>query len=177
MSFARTISNRVFYMDEGGIYEEGSPEELFDSPKRDKTRQFIRQLRVFEAEVDSKEYDFISMGAELDLYLLQNDVPPAQKYRITLAIEELVQQILLPDLNSPQIHVVVEYSENSGSSVITVTYNGDRFDIRETDNKLSLSVLTNMAGDIDYKYTESENKPNRVEIRIKTHTADRGKPQ
>ena len=29
MRFAREIANRVFYMDEGGIYEEGTPEEIF----------------------------------------------------------------------------------------------------------------------------------------------------
>ncbi|MBQ9721574.1 MAG: amino acid ABC transporter ATP-binding protein, partial [Oscillospiraceae bacterium] len=30
MNFARSISNRVFYMDEGGIYEDGAPEDIFE---------------------------------------------------------------------------------------------------------------------------------------------------
>jgi len=34
MNFARAISNRIFYMDEGGIYEEGTPEQIFDHPQR-----------------------------------------------------------------------------------------------------------------------------------------------
>ena len=34
MEFARDVSNRVFYMDEGLIYEEGTPEEIFGSPQR-----------------------------------------------------------------------------------------------------------------------------------------------
>ena len=38
MRFARNVSNRVFYMDEGGIYEEGTPEEVFENPQREKTR-------------------------------------------------------------------------------------------------------------------------------------------
>lgn len=42
MSFAREVSNRIFYMDEGLIYEEGSPEQIFDHPRKEKTRRFIR---------------------------------------------------------------------------------------------------------------------------------------
>lgn len=38
MKFARDVSNRIFYMDEGGIYEEGSPEQIFEHPVREKTR-------------------------------------------------------------------------------------------------------------------------------------------
>ena len=33
MKFARDVSTRVFYMDEGVIYEEGTPEQVFDHPQ------------------------------------------------------------------------------------------------------------------------------------------------
>ena len=46
MKFAREICNRVFYMDEGGVYEDGSPEQIFDNPQKERTRQFIRHLKV-----------------------------------------------------------------------------------------------------------------------------------
>ena len=42
MNFARAICNRVFYMDQGGIYEEGTPEQIFESPAKELTRRFIR---------------------------------------------------------------------------------------------------------------------------------------
>ena len=167
MNFARAISNRVLFMDEGGIYEEGTPDEIFDNPKREKTRRFIRRLKVFEAEIHSGDYDFIGFGAELDRYLLQNDVAPSEKYRIRLAIEELVQQILLPRSDEPDIRIMVEYSEQDKHSLVTVTYGGEPFDVRETDNELSLSVLENMAGDIRYCYENDGEEPNRVEIWIK----------
>ena len=41
MDFARIISRRLFYMDEGGIYEQGDPQEIFNNPQREKTREFI----------------------------------------------------------------------------------------------------------------------------------------
>ena len=47
MRFARDVANRVFYLDEGVLYEEGTPQEIFENPKREKTRQFIKvQLPV-----------------------------------------------------------------------------------------------------------------------------------
>lgn len=34
MDFARKIANRVLFMDEGGIYEEGTPKEIFGAPAK-----------------------------------------------------------------------------------------------------------------------------------------------
>ena len=167
MNFARAISNRVIYMDEGGIYEEGTPEEIFDHPKKELTRRFIKRLKVFEAVIESRSYDFIGFGAELDRYLLQNDVAPADKYRIRLAIEELVQQILLPVLEEPFIRVKVEYSMQEGGCSIFVTYRGETFDIKNTDNALSLTILENTAEEITYRYQEGEEETNTVKIRIR----------
>ena len=45
MPFARAVSNRVIFMDRGVIVEQGHPLEVFDDPKEERTKQF---LRVFE---------------------------------------------------------------------------------------------------------------------------------
>ena len=45
MSFAKAVSNRVLFMDGGVIVEQGDPHEVFDNPKEERTKQF---LRVFE---------------------------------------------------------------------------------------------------------------------------------
>jgi polar amino acid transport system ATP-binding protein len=167
MNFARAISNRVFYMDEGGIYEEGTPEEIFEHPKKENTRRFIRRLKVFEAVIDSMDYDFFNFGAELDRYLLQNDVKSSEKNRIRLTIEETVQQILLPRYPDPDIHVAVEYSMQDDSTEITFTYGGEKFDIRDTDNELSLSMVENSAEKIEYSCREGEAPANEVKILVK----------
>jgi len=44
MSFAREVSNKVVYMADGVIAEEGSPEELFANPKNPKTREFLQRF-------------------------------------------------------------------------------------------------------------------------------------
>lgn len=42
MEFARDVADRVIFMDEGVIAEEGSPEEVFNDPKQERTREFLK---------------------------------------------------------------------------------------------------------------------------------------
>lgn len=41
LEFARQISDRVIFLDEGKVLEEGTPEEVFSNPQNERTRQFI----------------------------------------------------------------------------------------------------------------------------------------
>lgn len=44
MGFAKQISDRVFFMDEGVIMEKGTPEEVFNHPKNERTIQFLSKV-------------------------------------------------------------------------------------------------------------------------------------
>ena len=44
MGFAREVSDRVLFMDQGMIIEEGTPEELFNRPKEERTRTFLSKV-------------------------------------------------------------------------------------------------------------------------------------
>lgn len=44
MGFARKVSDRVLFMDEGLVQEEGTPEEVFDHPKTDRCRDFLSKV-------------------------------------------------------------------------------------------------------------------------------------
>ncbi|WP_146550052.1 amino acid ABC transporter ATP-binding protein [Rummeliibacillus suwonensis] len=43
MGFAREVANRVLFMDNGEILESGTPQELFDHPKFDRTKVFLKR--------------------------------------------------------------------------------------------------------------------------------------
>ena len=45
MAFAREVSNHVVYMSDGVICEEGSPEQIFENPQRDATKDFLARFR------------------------------------------------------------------------------------------------------------------------------------
>jgi polar amino acid transport system ATP-binding protein len=47
MGFARDIADRVLFLDEGQVLEEGPPEQIFTSPREARTREFLQ--RIIEA--------------------------------------------------------------------------------------------------------------------------------
>lgn len=44
MGFAKDVADRVIFFENGNIYEEGTPEEFFTNPKKERTRQFIQRI-------------------------------------------------------------------------------------------------------------------------------------
>ena len=42
MSFAKSVSNRVVFMDQGYIVEEGTPNEVLENPKSERLREFLK---------------------------------------------------------------------------------------------------------------------------------------
>ncbi len=46
MAFAKDVSTRVIFMDKGVIAEEGTPTELFDHPKQERTKEFLHSYRT-----------------------------------------------------------------------------------------------------------------------------------
>jgi arginine/lysine/histidine/glutamine transport system ATP-binding protein len=46
MQFAREVSNRVFFFNEGIIEEEGDPETVFCSPKSERLRAFLSRINA-----------------------------------------------------------------------------------------------------------------------------------
>jgi polar amino acid transport system ATP-binding protein len=44
MGFARDVADRVVFMDEGVVHEQGTPEEVFDNPKSERTKDFLGHI-------------------------------------------------------------------------------------------------------------------------------------
>ena len=44
MGFAKEVADRVLFMEEGIIYEDGTPEEIFDNPKEKRTQEFLSKV-------------------------------------------------------------------------------------------------------------------------------------
>jgi polar amino acid transport system ATP-binding protein len=49
MSFAQQVANRVIYMDEGAIVEQGTPAEVFGAPREPRMRRFLEHFTISEA--------------------------------------------------------------------------------------------------------------------------------
>ncbi|MDZ4133623.1 MAG: amino acid ABC transporter ATP-binding protein [Dethiobacteria bacterium] len=108
MEFARNISTRVFYMDEGLIYEEGPPEQIFHAPQKAKTKTFINRIRSYSYSVADKNFDFYGMNGEIKMFS-EKYFSPKTTNNIMLLTEELI--LLYP----PPFTLALDYEEKQGN--------------------------------------------------------------
>ncbi len=166
MSFARAISNRIFYLDEGGIYEEGTPEEIFENPKREKTRRFVKRLKVLEIDIESRTYDFLGTQSLIEDYCVKNQVPYSLAKQIHLAFEEAVHQCIVCTMEKPRVHLTIEYSQENESAAFALEYGGNKMDIFEDGDEISVSILNKIVHDQKYSWDENREMGNNLEFHI-----------
>ena len=166
MRFARTVANRIFYMDQGGICEDGTPEQIFEHPENEHTRRFIHGIKVLEFVIENRDHDFPGTGTLIDEYCLKNLIPHALSYRLHLLFEELVQQILLPVSQTLPNRVHIEFSTKDEGATITISYAGPSFDPADSENDLSYTVVKKMSASIAHTFDPEAELPNMVVIRL-----------
>ena len=62
MGFAREVANHVIFMADGVIVEQGTPEEIFDHPKEERTKAFLKRI----LKADEAREELIEAKEELD---------------------------------------------------------------------------------------------------------------
>ncbi len=167
MNFAKAISNRVFFMDEGGIYEEGTPDEIFEHPKREKTRHFIQGLKILELNIAGRDYDLYGMAGEISEYCRKNKASGKLERNIQLLFEEL-SQLLTKNLETTDIRFTLAISEGAEKAVFKAAYAGEQNNILETGEELSVAILKGIASKEEYVFNEKEKRQNvlRIETQI-----------
>ena len=165
MEFARRISNRVFFMDEGSICEDGTPEQIFNHPQNEKTRRFVRRLKVLELNIASRDYDFLAMDSEIEKYCVKNRIPWKTTQHIHLAFEEIIQQLIPPAPQLPEIRTVIEYSEAGESVEMSVLYPGPSFDVTRGGDELSMKVLKSTMPEIKHSFDPDAEYANHLLLR------------
>ena len=146
MKFARDVSSRVFYMDEKGIYEDGTPAQIFDQPKKPKTRAFIRKISSFEYEVLDNYFDLYELNAKVEDFLKKQMFTDKQIMSVQLVCEELVLGILLRAFPKVCVSLLVEYSDLSGEVTVLASFNGEAYDLEEADgNEIPLAIIKKYA--------------------------------
>ena len=98
MKFARDVSTRVFYMDQGVIYEEGTPAQIFENPQTDRCRAFVHRLKTFHTEITSGAFDFLGTASEIDVFARKHLLGADQSLKFQQIFEELCVSVILPTL-------------------------------------------------------------------------------
>lgn len=161
MKFARDVSKRVLYMDEGIIYEEGTPREIFEHPQRDKTRAFIHRIKTFTFDIRSRTFDLYSLNAGVELFCRKQFLPEKQIFNIQLVLEELiVNKLIARSGESIDISVTVGYSEEHDTIDLTVVYAGGTYNpfADESADDLPMILVNNIVKMNVFSIEEGKNK-------------------
>ena len=157
MRFAREVSNRVFYMDEGVVYEQGTPEEIFDHPKREKTRQFVHNLKVFRWKTEGAQYDYIGMMTALESFAYHHMVPMALTRRLQAAAEELMTVVHgRPGAAAEGSELTVEYLAEESAAEIRFRWGGEAFNPLEEGDEIAMQIIRHTVHDLKYTHENGE---------------------
>ncbi len=128
MELLRKVCSRVIFLNDGGIYEQGTPEDIFDNPKRTATRRFVRALRVLEFNVNSKDFDFIGNQTAISEFGYRNAVPRELIYRLESVMEEFYNMVIIQPKEENSMQVSIEYNNRENILSGKVYFTGPKVD-------------------------------------------------
>lgn len=153
MDFAREVSTRVIYLDEGGIYEEGTPAQIFDDPQREKTRAFINRVRSISFRIDTPDFDLYAMHGELEQFCERHFLSKRTLHTLHLLQEELLM-IYRPFLKTTALEMMLSYSEKKGHLELTLETEGDTgnpLDRERLPDGIGLDLITGLVETMEYR--------------------------
>jgi polar amino acid transport system ATP-binding protein len=156
MEFARNISNRVFYMDEGLIYEEGPPEQIFDNPLKEKTRTFIHRIRSYTYHISSNDYDLYKMQSEMEAFCDKHVLTP----RIKGFVLHIAEEVLGLQKDFAGIDMNLYYSEKDGTLEMICESTGEPFNPLENDalgDNIGLMLIRARSQSVSHSYEKGRN--------------------
>lgn len=158
MKFARDISTRIFYMDEGVIYEEGTPEQIFEHPQKEKTRQFIRRLKVFEEKFSGGSMDYVGIVNRLYNFAEKNQISGKMSRNMLYVFEEIVAQSLVHKIpDTEEILMAMEYSGENEGLVAKIEYGGNSLNPLDDIDDVSRRVVELATSNLKHEYVDGKN--------------------
>lgn len=157
MRFARDVSTRIFYMDQGLIYEDGTPEQIFDNPQKELTRRFVQKMKVLEKEISADTFDFPGFSAELELFGRSHEIPQVTINAAQVILEELCLQTMLYGENRTEnINFTLEYGDTGCKAILI--YGGDAWNPMDSMDMLSRVLVENASEKIDWEHDGEQNR-------------------
>jgi polar amino acid transport system substrate-binding protein len=151
MRFARQVSSRVLFFADGVVYEDGTPDQLFDHPQRERTRQFIQQIHETTFTIESAHFDWYAMMSQMEQFCQQYNLSHQQTESVRHVVDESLT-ILQSGGNAiePGTRLTLSYTEQDDSLLFTINspqaINRDIFAAESDD--IAVTILRNFSRDI-----------------------------
>ena len=79
MKFAHDVSTRLFFMYDGYIHEDGTPEQIFENPVHSATKAFIQRIRKEVFQVGGPDFDFFGMHSDINAFCYKYGITEKQE--------------------------------------------------------------------------------------------------
>jgi len=154
MDFARDVSSRVFFMDDGRIHEEGPPGQIFDNPQQERTLAFIHHARTWRQAFHSPHVDSYAIHGEIRNFGDKQFLSRHAIYNLQLLADEVLQ-LLMPQLRQGKtFEFAVQYSEDDKSlSAFLTMPPGTPDPLETTDEEMApgITLIRHLSEHIDYQ--------------------------
>ena len=122
MQLVKDIASKVLYMDEGVIYEQGTPAEIFEKPKREKTRSFVLKITRWSWDCTKCGYDFIGMTASMEEFCRSRFMSRKQLNSCLLVLDEIFTSYIVPAYEDDDFSFELEVSGDNDDIKLLVRY-------------------------------------------------------
>ena len=153
MNFAKEVANRVLFFADGGIYEQGTPAEIFDAPQREKTVAFIHKIKYFSFDVTDKQFDLMALQGGIQTFGEKYGLNGRYIYRLQICCEELIYEMLnhcFPGNGPVNMNLNVAYAEADRTVEIEMLCGGEPYNpFEQAEDGLGVTILKKMAKKLD----------------------------
>ena len=162
IDFARSISDRIVFMDMGKICEIGTPSELIDHPKERKTLHFINYCVNMVYDIPAPKFDHPQLNARIEDFCRRYRLPLKDTYSAQLVVEELINLLLLDN----GLRLIL--SKNDKGLVIEAILKDSGREYLSEENiadDLIYMIISNKCASIEETVNESDEKVIRLTLK------------
>ena len=151
MRFARQVSSRVLFFADGVVYEDGTPDQLFEHPQRERTKQFIQQIHETTFVIESEHHDYFALLAQMEQFCQHYNLSRQRTDSALHIVDETLTILGTGGKNiQPGTRLTLSYKEKDDSLLFTLNcpqvINRDVFYADRDD--VSLTILHHYCQDI-----------------------------
>ena len=168
MRLAQKVSSRILFVCDGVIYEDGTPEQIFEHPEKEKTRQFIFRVHTLPIHIDSPYFDFYDCMTEITRFADLHNLSYTASESIRSVFEELVVIHLLPKMTAQDtIDVTVSCSDMTDQITMTVMYTGATVKSEDDLSEMSRAIISHRSTSVTFSPVGENGDPGCITVKIK----------
>ena len=148
MRLAQDVSTRVIFMSDGGIYEQGTPDQIFHHPEKQGTKEFVFRVRSWNYTISGAGVDMYEMFASLDTFCKNQFLGRNVTNHCMNAIEEMTAFGIIPSLRGSDATVDLQLESGEGGSDVSLVVDhralGAEYDPLSELDEISKKIVTNV---------------------------------